>query len=187
MHSATSQRNLTWPNCVKSILTHPLFLWWLHWFRAHGHCTHPSPRLMKVGTAPPILRQCSQHEGRYVHAFSASCACYSPVPLPRCHFKPISTWQCRTNALRIEISNNHAEAGRFGICQIYVKTERSHWRSATFLEDPEKRRFVLSETKCHENVRALSLPPKGFLLQTHFPDFNVREQWQIVYCGGNLF
>lgn len=44
VHSTTSHRILTWPNCVKSILTQPLFFFfprWLHWFMC-SPWFHPS-------------------------------------------------------------------------------------------------------------------------------------------------
>lgn len=43
VHSTTSHGNLTWPNCVKSILTQPLFFFprWLHWFMC-SPWVHPS-------------------------------------------------------------------------------------------------------------------------------------------------
>lgn len=67
VHSTTSHRILTWPNCVKSILTQPLFFFFffLDGFTglcAHHDFTHPAFPLMRVGSAPQTQHQGAEDE-----------------------------------------------------------------------------------------------------------------------------
>lgn len=131
LHSSTSHRNLTWPNCVKSILTQ------LHFsvmaslvHRFPGECTHPAPPLMKVGIVPPILHPGSQHVPPHAYAFRKFLASYSQGPFPIYHFNPSAFHSVKQKTLRGDGGKNFAETKLFEICQKNIQKEGSCWGSS---------------------------------------------------------
>lgn len=132
---------------------------------------------MKVGTVPPILHQCSQHEALYIQAFSESLASYSPMPLPLCHFSPSAFDNVRHMHLRVETSKNHAKTKWFGIMSNkYPNGEVTLDISIILGGSRETQKWRLSCQKL--NVMEMSewcpcLPKVS--KKRHFPDSNVSE------------
>lgn len=135
MHAASYQRNTTWPNCVKPLLTPPLF------FnngstgsQNHGHCTHPSPPLMDVGTVLQILQ---------------------PVRIPAlyrslsCSFLPLM----HSTAFRQESCKCAKTAKKQALSRVKMSWNKSEWRGLARDRYSWKMRRTCETQNCQENVK----------------------------------
>ena len=154
VHPAASHRNHAWPNCVKSILT------------------HPSPMMASLDhglmvTAPILYLdwwELALYHQDYISALSTSQRLLMlsgvlgpPLPFPT----PINIWQSQTNARGAERSTNQAETKWF-VGNIYPKGGVALKISIIPEEDPEKGRDGgCLVSKCHENVNAVTVALKG--------------------------
>lgn len=117
----TSQRSLTWPNCVKSILTQPLFtkpspvhgfmviapIRHLRWWKLAPHNHFYTKALSRNRPTIKLLREFS---ALYSHVCSCS------------YKSAISIWLCQTCTLS---GRKHAEIKWFKMCQINIQKKRS--------------------------------------------------------------
>lgn len=135
----------------------------------------------------------------YISALSVSRRkgwCFQSSPWPPILLCPSPLWHFGRSAFN-DVRQMHLESkavritqeqNGFGIRQINIRKGRGHaedQQHSRKIQRKAEMEVVLSESKCHENVKAVSLPPKGLVSKRHFPDSNGRGQWQIVYSKRN--